>query len=394
MSYRGQIVVDADCHLREYWDLDRTYKAYIDPQYRQTYEAFSAAVRAHQRRPGDVGFEAFYAPPPLRPLGVGDHFVAPRVGQGNGPATSAPRAPASGRYIDPACNWDPVVRLRDFDQADIDVGVMFSSQSDNFCALRDVGFERAIERAYHRFMHDFCAESDGRLRWLSNAVVRDISSTVDELTYWAERDENYAGVFIPRLLADGRLLDVPDLYPLWQHSQDLDLPIWNHGDPYHPPLTPGSKDLDNAAFSRPVLKGWGAMTAAGGMIGGGVFDLFPRLRVGFFENGCGWLPWFIEKLDDSWQPGSSNTPNMKRKPSEIVADGQIFCSVDTAERDIGHCVERLGEHVCLFSTDYPHSANPWPEGVAEITERTDLSETAKVKILGANAVRFLPRLAK
>ena len=393
MSYHGHVVVDTDCHLREYWDLDRTYKAHIDPKYREQYEEFSAAVRAHQRRPGDVGFEAFYAPPPLRPLGVSENFHMPRVRDGNS-APAVARAPASGKFIDPACNWDPAVRLRDFDKADIDVGVMFSSQSDNFCALRDVGFERAIEEAYHRYMHSFCAESDGRLRWLSNAVVRDIPATIAEMAYWAERDENYGGVFMPRLLADGRLLDVPDLYPLWERSQDLDLPIWSHGDPYHPPLTPGSKDLDNASFSRPVLKGWGAMTAAGALIGGGVFDLFPRLRVGFFENGCGWLPWFIEKLDESWEPGASNTPKMKRRPSQIIADGQIFCSTDTTERDLGHCVDLLGEHVFLFTTDYPHSGTPWPDGVSDIGGRTDLAESAKVNVLGENAVRFLPRLAR
>lgn len=391
MSYHGHIVVDTDCHMREYWDIDRTYRDFIDPEYRDQYEEWAAAVHANQRHPGDVGFEAFYTPPPLRPLGVDNHYTRPKMA----PDEARPnRQPNSGRYIDPACNWDPALRLNHFDQADIDVGVMFSSQSDNFAALRSVAFERALDVAYHRYMHTFCSESDGRLRWLSNAVLRDIPSTIEQMTYWAERDPNYSGLFMTRLLADGRLLDTPDLYPLWERAQELDLPIWSHGDPYHPPLTPGIRDLDYAAFSRPVLKGWGAQTALGALIGGGVFDLFPRLRVGFFENGCGWLPWFIEKLDDSWAVGSSNTPKMKRKPSEIIADGQVFCAVDTEEREIGHCVELLGDHVLMFSTDYPHSGNPWPDGVRQIADRTDISETAKIKILGDNAVRFLPRIAQ
>jgi hypothetical protein len=64
MSYQGHLVIDADCHIREYWDLDRTYREYIDPKYRASYEQFSAAVRARQQRPGDVGFDAFYTHPP------------------------------------------------------------------------------------------------------------------------------------------------------------------------------------------------------------------------------------------------------------------------------------------------------------------------------------------
>jgi predicted TIM-barrel fold metal-dependent hydrolase len=76
----------------------------------------------------------------------------------------------------------------------------------------------------------------------------------------------------------------------------------------------------------------------------------------------------------------------------MVADGQIFCAIDTSEIELGHCVERLGEHIWLFSTDYPHSRNPWPDGVPQITERTDLSESAKIAMLGGNAKRFCPRL--
>lgn len=389
MSYTGHLVVDADSHMREYWDLDRTYKEYIDPKYREKYERFSEAVHVLQRRPGDTGFGAVYVHPPFRPLGVYEPWEVRTP-----PRESNRAALESGREIDPACNWDPAIRLRDMDEAAIDVGVMFASQSDNFCMLREVAFEHAIEEAYHRYMSVFCAESEGRLRWLSNAVLRDIPATIADMAYWAERDDNYAGVFIPRLLPDGRLLDSPDLHPLWERCQDLDLPVWNHGDPNHPPLQPGYEALDNTNFARQVLKGWGGMTAAGAMIGGGVFDLFPKLRVGYFENGAGWMPWFIEKIDDSYQPGSASTPYMRRTAAQIVADGQFFCAVDTSELELGHCVERFGEHPWLFTTDYPHSRNPWPDGVPQITERSDLAESAKIAILGENAKRFLPRLTK
>ena len=193
--------------------------------------------------------------------------------------------------------------------------------------------------------------------------------------------------------SDGRLLDSPDFHPLFQVTQDVDLPMWCHGDPGRPPLTPGAESLDNSSFSRPVLKGWGGMTALGALIGGGAFDLFPGLRVGFFENGGGWMPWFIEKLDESYRPGSGGTPHLRRRPSEIVAGGQVFCAIDPDEGQLAHCVEELGEHVWLYSTDYPHPPAPWPEGVRMITDQTNLSESAKIKMLGENAMRMCPRLA-
>ena len=85
---------------------------------------------------------------------------------------------------------------------------------------------------------------------------------------------------------------------------------------------------------------------------------------------------------------------MKRKPSEIVAGGQLFCSIECDETQIEHAVEELGEHIWLFSTDYPHNGTSWPHGVPRITERSGLSESAKVKMLGENAKRFLPRVAR
>ena len=52
-----------------------------------------------------------------------------------------------------------------------------------------------------------------------------------------------------------------------------------------------------------------------------------------------------------------------------------------------------GEDLWLFSTDHPHGASPWPVGVPMVTQRTGLSESAKIKMLGENDLRSLPTLA-
>ena len=388
MSYNGQAVIDTDAHIREYWDLDRTYKEHMDPAYREKYEQFSRAVKAHQRRPGDVGLgDVLWPRLPGHPMGVYDGFTAqpPERAAGNGDRIPNRAITGRGVEIDNSCNWDPAVRLRDMDTAGIDISVMFASQSDGYCMLDDVGFESALQRAYHRFMSNYCSESEGRLRWIANSNLRDIQETIAQLQYWTERDENFAGMFIPRACPDGSMLDHPVLHPLFAVSQELDMPIWVHGGTGRPPLTPW------AAASNPIYHGLGGQYAMSGLIGGGVFDLFPKLRIGLFESGGGWMPWLVEKLD-SYRPGSARTPNLKRTVSEIVAGGQLFCSIDADETQIEHAVEDLGEHVWLFTTDYPHPGTPWPDGVPMITERTGLSEGAKLKMLGQNAERFLPRL--
>ena len=401
MSYNGHLVVDMDCHIREYEDLDRTYRENIDPKYRDAYERLSTAVHARERRPGDqvlfMNSNAVVWPvPPRRPLGVYDTFGSERSAspEAQGVATVA-EARARQSEIDRACHWDPSIRLRDMDVAGVDVSVMFASQSDGFCTLRDVGFESALQEAYHRYMTAYCAESDGQLRWVGNSNLRDVPKTLEWMSYWAEQDDNFAGMFIPRACPDGRLLDNPDLWPIYERSQDLDLPLWVHGGTMRPPLTPGATELDNSGFIiNAVYHGWGGQTAVAALIGGGVFDLFPKLRIGAFESGAGWMPWLIERLDEAYSPTSSMTPHLKRLPSEVVAEGRLFCAVDPGEKFIELCVEDLGEHVWLFSTDYPHGGGCWPEGVPLITKLERLSERAKIKMLGENATRFLPSLAR
>jgi predicted TIM-barrel fold metal-dependent hydrolase len=259
--------------------------------------------------------------------------------------------------------------------------------------LRDAGFEQALYRAYHRYISGYCAEGKGRLRWVATSNLRDIPATLEELTAWTERDENLAGWFIPRACPDGRLLDNPALHPLYQRAQDLDMPLMIHGGTMRPPLTPGATELDNSGFMINALyHGWGGMTAAGALIGGGVFDLFPRLRVGLFESGAGWMPWLVEMLDAAYRPSSGMTPNLKRSPSEVIAEGRLFCSVETGEEHLEYAVETLGEDIWLFATDYPHQGSPWPDGVPQIVERTGLTESAKLKMLGGNALRLFARM--
>lgn len=237
MSYNSHVVIDMDSHIREYWDVDRTYGAYIDPEYREKYAWFSRTVRVRQRRPGVVGFSQLFWPRvPTRPLGVYDGYEA--IQQDDGAEQAMPTVNSRGNDIDPACNWDPAIRLRDMDTAGIDISVMFPSQADGFCMLRDVGFESALHRAYHRFMNEYCAKSGGRLWWVAVSTMRNIPETIAQLRYCTAKNENFAGMFIPRACPDGSMLDNPDLYPLYEASQELDMPLWVHGGANRPPLTP------------------------------------------------------------------------------------------------------------------------------------------------------------
>ncbi len=388
MGYGGHLVIDADCHIYQAWDIDNTYKGNIDPKYREKYVWFSEAVRGKQHRPGDPGFADLFWPQvpnvlvPTRPLGVYEPYEVRDLDE----SRTRHGVKRDGTVIDPACNWDPKVRLRDMDIAGIDISIIFASTADSLCAMREVTFESALHAAYHRYMHGYCADSGERLWWVGVSTMRDIPETIAQMRYWANEDPRFAGMQISRVCPDGSLLDHPDLHPLYAASQELDLPLWVHGGANRPPLTPWV-DAPNSLYHS--IGGQYAMAA---LIGGGVFDLFPSLRIGLFESFGGWVPYVLEKLDDGYRPGGRTTPLLKRTPSEIVADGNLFIAMEADEKHIGYAIEVLGDDIWLFTTDYPHPGTSWPDGVPT-TAGMNISEQSKFKRFEGNPKRFLPRLA-
>jgi len=59
------------------------------------------------------------------------------------------------------------------------------------------------------------------------------------------------------------------------------------------------------------------------MIGEGVFDRYPRLRVAFMEGGCGWIPFWAHRLDEHWEKLRPQWPELKREPSDVIKSEQV-----------------------------------------------------------------------
>ena len=112
----------------------------------------------------------------------------------------------------------------------------------------------------------------------------------------------------------------------------------------------------------------------------------PGLRVAFLESGCGWLPHWLERMDDHAASWGWAMPRLPLKPSEYFAR-QCFISCDPGERTIESVVSLCGEEVVVFATDYPHPDAVAGDLVARIEERTGLSNQARSKILVDNAKR-------
>jgi predicted TIM-barrel fold metal-dependent hydrolase len=122
------------------------------------------------------------------------------------------------------------------------------------------------------------------------------------------------------------------------------------------------------------------------MICGGVLERFPRLRTVFLEAGGGWITYWLERMDRDYHQLGFLVPELKRKPSEYFAR-QCWICFEPDEKTMGMAAQLVGEDQIIWASDYPHF-DAEKDCVATITGRTDLSETAKRKILGENAARL------
>jgi predicted TIM-barrel fold metal-dependent hydrolase len=118
----------------------------------------------------------------------------------------------------------------------------------------------------------------------------------------------------------------------------------------------------------------------------GVTVRFPKLRLAFLEIGATWLPYYLDRMDEHWEKrGEFEAPLLKRKPSEVVRDSDLYFSVESGETQLAHTIEYLGDRHFVYASDIPHWDNEFPESLEALWARTDLSRETKEKLLYHNA---------
>ncbi len=402
MAWNGWKVIDMDSHIVE--RPAEMYEPHIDSDYAEKFGRLKKALEENVRKglpPSIASSRTAVVAPVISDdtLGEPDSFGhVPREfilnpnggGRKNFGRPDRPDLPR----IRPEVNTDPKARLEDMDASHIDIDVIYPTHVSSYCALNDVGFESALYRAYHRWISDYCAQAPARLKWTVVPNMRDTQAAVKEVQYWAAKDPNLVGIYMPPNGPHNMLLDDLNLHPLYAAAQELDLPLLIHGGTARPPFQPGTFDLRGAWFLQHSLSNpWAGMAAMGALIGGGIFERFPKLRAGVLETAAGWLPAILDRYDAHYALSPGHTPVLKHVPSEVVKHGGCyFHGVDTWEKSIEYVVQQVGEDVLLFATDWPHGDTAWPEAVQQVVEWPNLTDSAKQKILGGNAMRLCPRL--
>ena len=359
------LVVDADAHVEECaetWEyLDPAFRSYrpiplaFDPD---TYSGKNNAVwliegRVFPKRAGR-GWNTFSTPPI---------------------SIAAQEKPAS--YGSQTLT-DVPARLADMDRMGIDVQVVLPTLF--LVALTDdPKLERALCQSYNRFMGAACAQSGGRLHYVAVLPLRDMGDAIDVLR--EARELGAVAAMTPGLVWD-RTLGDPFFHPLYAALCQQQLPLIVHfawGAPaFNNLFTQGMESFCSAAL--PVVMGFYSM------VGAGVFERFPELKVAYLEAGSGWLPYTLQRMHGRYQNG--NYPELSREPAEYVRAGNIYLACE-AEEDIPYVLRCIDADQLVMASDWPHGDDTHEDDMVRALEkRGDLSAEVREKILGANPLRL------
>jgi uncharacterized protein len=145
----------------------------------------------------------------------------------------------------------------------------------------------------------------------------------------------------------------------------------------------------NMFFTHMVCHPFEQMAAMMDTICGGVLDRYPRVRVGFFEAGLGWLPYWLQRMDEHFDEMRHLVPWLERRPSDAFRE-QCFVTWEPEEVDQLHQLSEMGLAGCvLWGSDYPHFDCTYPGALAAADKGLDQFEPpVRDAVLRDNPARF------
>jgi predicted TIM-barrel fold metal-dependent hydrolase len=282
---------------------------------------------------------------------------------------------------------DPHARLADMDAEGIDQAVLFPSVGLYFWALDDARAAVLIARSYNDWLASYCAADPSRLFGAAMLPVQDPAAAAAELR--RTRDElGFVAGFVRPNPCCGRSLSDRAYEPLWDAAEECAMTVAVHEGSSVIVPTLGSDRPFNPLVLHAVSHSFEEMLACAQLIAFGVLERHPAMRVAFLESSGGWVPFWMERLDEQAEGFGSFCPDMRLAPSEYFAR-QCWISYEIDEHTLPALTPFIGERRIVWGSDYPHHDATFPGAVAAL-RRTIAPMPAEVQamVLGTNAAEL------
>ncbi len=270
--------------------------------------------------------------------------------------------PTSFAEIRRGC-YDIHERIRDMDANGV-IGSMCFPSFPNLCgqlfakATDDRELGLAVLRAYNDWhIEDWCGTYPGRFIPLGLVPIWDPDSMAAEVRRLAG-----AGCHAVSFSENPAKLKLPSFHsdhwdPFWSTCADEGTIVCLHiGSSSSLVMTAADAPIDVLLALQPV----NIIQAAADLLWSPVLRKFPDLKVSLSEGGIGWIPYFLERMDWTYerQHGWTGQDFGGRLPSEIFRDHIVTCFID----DPAGVAQRaeVGLETICWEADYPHSDSTWP----------------------------------
>jgi predicted TIM-barrel fold metal-dependent hydrolase len=281
--------------------------------------------------------------------------------------------------------WDPHSQIHAMDRMGVDVSFLYPTDGLFMWHYRNMepATAAALTRAYNNWLDEFCRYEPKRLRPVAALSLQDPGLALEELRRATDK-LGMRVVYIRPNPIDGRTLGHPDFEPLWTECEQRGVAIGIHEGAHCQLETAGADrfETDFALWScsHPMEQ----MMALLSFLEAGVLERHPALRIAFLEAGCGWVPYWLWRLDQRWHNVAFEVEeNVRMAPSDYFRR-QCFVALEADEPYIADVIEYIGADRLLFASDYPHPDHE-PDLTDEIVRLENrLSRETLTKILDEN----------
>ena len=279
---------------------------------------------------------------------------------------------------------DPVERIRVLNSEGIDAAVLYPSLGLMFGLYDDAATAAALCAASNDWLATYCATSPARLIGVALLPQQDPDLATAELERCVARHGFVGGVMRPNRVA-GRTVDDPAYDKLWRAAAELDVPIVMHEAYLGGGIdTVGEDRMSSYAGGHVISHAFEQMTAMLVLTLAGVLQRHPLLRLGFFEAGCGWAPYWTERIEEHHELAPADF--VGGDPHGLLPS-RTWLTFEVEERTLPMvCDLGWADNLC-FASDYPHYDAVFPGAVKTVRER-GLDPELERKLLADNALRF------
>jgi predicted TIM-barrel fold metal-dependent hydrolase len=131
-------------------------------------------------------------------------------------------------------------------------------------------------------------------------------------------------------------------------------------------------------------------TAVAGILGYGVLERHPKLKVLFCEAGATWVPYMLFRLDNHYTARPKEMVGLSMAPSEYFKRQCVICSFEPEEALLRETMDWFKGNNMACTSDYPHWDSSGVSGVVRYLKNyPDLDEATRINFFSLAAIDAL-----